>query len=64
MKMLVIVAVLSLAVGFGVGYWRGCLWANLKCYELGYDLGFQSAIIPGQTVVDVSTGKKYKMVEE
>lgn len=58
-----IVGIICLLVGSYVGWLQGSYYANMKSFEIGYDLGFNSAIMPGATVVDTSTGKKYKITE-
>lgn len=44
------------------GYYAGRKHADLEVYEMGYNLGFQSAIIPNSIVV-ADDGKKYRITE-
>lgn len=58
-----IIAIVFLVVGLGMGWSLGRQYNDFRIYEKGYNLGFQDAMVPG-TVIDISTGKKYKIVEE
>lgn len=56
------VGALLFILNWMAGYYTGKKYADLEVYEMGYNVGFQSAIMPNAVVI-TDDGKKYKITE-